>query len=42
MQPLGRRAIVGQFDPPAISSDGSGLLLREVEERFGFVQQFAQ
>lgn len=41
-QPLGRREIVGKFDAPAISSDGGGLLLREIEERFGFVRQFAQ
>lgn len=41
-QPLGRREIVGKFDAPAISSDGGGLLLREMEERFGFVRQFAQ
>ena len=41
-QPLGRREIVGKFDAPAISSDGGGLLLREIEERFEFVGQFAQ
>ena len=41
-QPLGLRKVVEKFDAPAISSDGGGLLLREVEERLGFVWQFAQ
>lgn len=30
---LGRRSVVGQFDGGKISSDGGGLLLREVEHR---------
>ncbi len=30
---LGRRIVVGQFDGSKISSDGGGLLLREVEQR---------
>jgi hypothetical protein len=30
---LGRRAVVGEFDGGRISSDGGGLLLREVEQR---------
>ena len=39
--PLGRRQVVGQFDGGDISSDGGGLLLREVEQRTGIVRQFA-
>ncbi len=31
-QSLGRRKIVGIFDAPAISSDGGGLLLREIRD----------
>lgn len=30
---LGRCAVVGQFDGGKISSDGGGVLLREVEQR---------
>lgn len=40
-QPLGRREVVGAFDGGTISSDAGGLLLREVEQRTGIVQQFA-
>ena len=32
-QGLGRRTVVGRFDGGEISSDGGGLLLREVEQR---------
>jgi hypothetical protein len=39
--PLGRREVVGRFDGGAISSDGGGILLREVEVRTGILQQFA-
>jgi hypothetical protein len=39
--PLKRREIRAQFDGGAISSDGGGLLLREVEKRMGILQQFA-
>jgi hypothetical protein len=39
--PLKRREIRAQFDGGAISSDGGGLLLREVEKRIGLLQQFA-
>jgi hypothetical protein len=39
--PLKRREIRAQFDGGAISSDGGGLLLREVEKRVGILQQFA-
>lgn len=37
----GRREVVGRFDGGAISSDGGGLLLREVEVRTGVLRQFA-
>ena len=39
--PLGGREIVGRFDGGAISSDGGGALLREVELRTGIIGQFA-
>ena len=39
--PLTRREIRAQFDGGAISSDGGGLLLREVEKRIGILRQFA-
>jgi Transposase DDE domain group 1 len=39
--PLKRREIRAQFDGGAISSDGGGLLLREVEKRIGILHQFA-
>ncbi len=38
---LGSREVRGQFDGGDISSDGGGLLLREVEKRTGIVKQFA-
>jgi hypothetical protein len=40
-QPLKNRAIRAQFDGGAITSDGGGLLLREVEKRIGILHQFA-
>src|ERR1700692_3984053 len=40
-QPLKRREIRAQFDGGAISSDGGGLLLREVEKRIRILRQFA-
>jgi len=40
-QPLARREVVGAFDGGTISSDGGGLLLREVEQRTGIIRQFA-
>jgi hypothetical protein len=40
-QQLGRREVVGRFDGGMISSDGGGLLLREVEQRFGILKRFA-
>jgi hypothetical protein len=39
--PLKRREVRAQFDGGAISSDGGGLLLREVEKRIGILHQFA-
>src|SRR2546427_4423069 len=39
--PQKRREIRAQFDGGAISSDGGGLLLREVEKRIGILHQFA-
>lgn len=40
-QPLGRREITARFDAPAITSDGGGLLLRELDKKFGLIKQFA-
>jgi hypothetical protein len=37
----GRREIVGRFDGGDITSDGGGLLLREVESKTGILEQFA-
>jgi DDE family transposase len=39
--PQKRREIRAQFDGGAITSDGGGLLLREVEKRVGMLHQFA-
>src|SRR2546423_9803089 len=39
--PLKRLEIRAQFDGGAITSEGGGLLLREVEKRIGIVRQFA-
>jgi hypothetical protein len=39
--PLKRREIRAQFNGGAISGDGGGLLLREVEKRTGILRQFA-
>jgi hypothetical protein len=39
--PQKRREIRAQFDGGAITSDGGGLLLREVENRIGILQQFS-
>lgn len=38
---LGGREVVGRFDGGTISSDGGGVLLREVEARTGILRQFA-
>ncbi len=37
----GRRDVVAQFDGGMITSDAGGLLLREVNETFGVIRQFA-
>ena len=39
--PLSQRDVVARFDGGSITSDGGGLLLREVERRTGVVRQFA-
>jgi len=39
--PQKRREIRAQFDGGAITSDGGGLLLQEVEKRIGILRQFA-
>jgi hypothetical protein len=39
--PLAKREVRGQFDGGTITSDGGGLLLREVEKRTGIIAQFA-
>ena len=41
-QPLGRRNVVADFNGGRLSSDGGVLLLREVEERFGLIERFAE
>jgi Transposase DDE domain group 1 len=40
-QGVGKREIVARFDGGQLSSDGGGLLLREVEHRTGLLRQFA-
>ena len=40
-QPLERREIAAAFDGGRITSDGGGLLLREVEQRTGILRQFS-
>ena len=40
-RPLGRREIVARFDGGLITTDGGGLLLREVERISGILHQFA-
>ncbi len=39
--PLGQREVRADFDGGAITSDGGGLLLREVEKRTGIIARFA-
>jgi hypothetical protein len=41
-QNLGARDVVAAFDGGKVTSDAGGLLLREVEGRFGFIEQFAR
>lgn len=40
-QPLGPREVVAAFDGGKVTSDAGGLLLREIEQRFQFVERFA-
>jgi len=40
-QGLGKRKVEGRFDGGTITTDGGALFLREVEERFGVIRQFA-
>ena len=41
-QPLGRRDVCAHFDGTTVTSDAGGLLLREVEAKFHFIDQFAR
>src|SRR5262245_8991750 len=41
-QALGSRAVVAHFDGGPVTSDAGGLLLREVEAKFHFIDQFAR
>jgi hypothetical protein len=41
-QPLDSRDVVARFDGGKVTSDAGGLLLREVEAKFGFITQFAR
>lgn len=41
-QDLGKREIVAGFNGGTITSDGGGLLLREVEHRTAILQRFAE
>jgi hypothetical protein len=41
-QELDDRTVVGQFNGGTVTSDAGGLLLREVEAKFGFIARFAQ
>ena len=41
-QPLGNRDVVAAFNGGKVTSDAGGLLLREVEAKFGFIAQFSQ
>ena len=39
---LGPREVVARFDGGPVTSDGGGLLLRQVEAKFHFIEQFAR
>ena len=41
-QPLDSRQVVAAFNGGKVTSDAGGLLLREVEAKFGFIAQFAR
>lgn len=38
---VGGREIIARFDGGRVTSDAGGILLREIEERFGFIRTFA-
>lgn len=40
-QPLGRREVCARFEGTTVTSDAGGLLLREIEEKFHFIDQFS-
>ena len=40
-QSLGRREVIGRFDGGRITSDGGGLLLREVDRCIGLLDRLA-
>lgn len=40
-QPIGGREVVARFDGGRVTSDAGGIFLREIEERFRFVESFA-
>ncbi|WP_419601152.1 transposase, partial [Thiolapillus sp.] len=40
-QSLGWREVIGRFDGGRITSDGGGLLLREVDQRIGLLDRLA-
>ena len=40
-QSLGRHEVIGRFDGGRITSDGGGLLLREVDQRIGLLDRLA-
>ena len=42
MQPQGRRQIVCDFNGGRLTSDAGGLLLRDVEKRFGVIRQLSE
>lgn len=41
-QELGNRQVIGKFDGGTITSDGGGLLLREIDRRQGILRRFSQ
>lgn len=41
-QDLGPRAVAARFDGGLVTSDAGGLLLREIEHKFHFIEQFAR
>ena len=42
LRPLGRREVVARFDGGNITSDAGGLLLREIDQKMGILESFAQ